>query len=266
MSDATPGVLAHSSDESSVPLSFSLEVRGGLTGFRRRPILGDRFLIGSDPVCDLRLDGRLAAPLHCVLRRDGARLEAERLSDLPMAVNGTPVDHDELESGDTLGVGPVRLIVHALQVAFDVVRPGDLLDESLAGMKSSRPAAKVLEERSALQLVELIDAEHRRIRELEDRRKAGATALLDAVRRQQRPAPEAVAEQATLGSLVTRLDRLSATLERQAKRSLTGESEIREAAAELLAAQQELLGQADRLWRMASSLADAGRVARRNAA
>lgn len=242
------------------PRTFSLEIRGGRTGFRRRPILGDRFLIGSDAVCDLRLDGRLAAPLHCLLRRDGDHLETERLSGSPILINGLPAEHADLVEGDTLGVGPVRLIVHAHSVRFDIVRPTDDLDAVRCGDSDLSGSA-------ASQLVALIEEEEERVRDFDDRRKAGAAALLDATRRTRHPAAGAFVEvpSSRLGAVVARLVRLTETIERRETRRPASESEVREAAATLFGAQCELLDQADRLLRLARGLTEASSPHRRAA-
>lgn len=239
MSNALSPPSGVSRDESSGTLTFSLEVRGGRTGFRRRPILGDRFLIGSDAVCDLRLDGRLAAPLHCLLHREGDRLEAEGLSGAAIHVNGTPVEAAELAAGDTLGIGGVRLIVHAIAVRFDVVRPGDF---------ESADSGESAPERSASQLVDRIEDEQERIREFQDRRRAGAVALLDAVRRSKRPASGAIAGQTPAAMLQRLHERIEEIASLVAQRPLEAEVSFE--------AKRSLLVSAARLSNLASSLAD----------
>ncbi|MBA3314987.1 MAG: hypothetical protein H0T47_17080 [Planctomycetaceae bacterium] len=266
MSDANIA-LSDALDETRSPLTFSLEIRGGRTGYRRRPILGDRFLIGSDAVCDLRLDGRLAAPLHCLLRRDGDHLEAERLCDVEMTVNGRSVESATLVAGDTLGVGGVRLIVHSVAVRFDVIRPADGLDSphfDRSGFQSGS-----VSERPAAHLVELIERENDRIRDFEDRQRAGAAALLEAVRRSRRPSSGAVAEEATnssLDAIVKRLDQLAGVLERQSEQHIVPGDHPREAASTLIAAQQEVLDRLTRLARLAAAFTDLSRDSSRRAA
>lgn len=252
-------------DGTAGPLSFSVEIRGGRTGFRRRPILGDRFLIGSDPVCDLRVDDRIAAPMHCLLRRDGDHLEVERLTDASILVNGTPVDHAEVGDGETIAIGPVRLVVHAHAMRFDVVRPTDERMEmpDLPGRTASQLART--SGRSAAEVVDLLEVEQDRVREFDERRKAGASALLGVLRQTKRPATEAVAAapSITADALLTKVGRLATTIEHQTARRIRDEHDLRKAADELLAAQRELLGQADRLFRLASALAEADRSHRR---
>jgi hypothetical protein len=204
MSNAHTSLLDVASDDSTGTLTYSLEVRGGRTGFRRRPILGDRFLIGSDAICDLRLDGRLAAPLHCLIHRDGDLLEAEGIGGAPIVLNGAVVEAAQIAAGDTLGIGGVRLVVHAVAVRFDVIRPGDEIEFDNA--VASAPS------RTAAQLVELIEEERERLREFHDRRRAGADALLDAVRRSRRPALGAAVERTPLvilERLVRQLDEVA---------------------------------------------------------
>lgn len=213
MSDAKANPSVAVTKEGAGPLSFSLEIRGGQTGFRRRPILGDRFLIGSDPVCDLRLDGRIGAPLHCLIRRDGAGLEAEQLTNVPMTVNGAPTTYAALKDGDTLGIAQVRLIVHAHTVRFDIVRPADDLFEPHLDA-SAADFVRTVTDRTASDLVGLIEIEEERVRDFDDRRRAGMAALLEAVRRSKRPAPDAAAEEVSgsLDDLVAQLDLLAAKL------------------------------------------------------
>lgn len=213
MSDANVNPSVSVTEENLGPLSFSLEVRGAQTGYRRRPILGDRFLIGSDPVCDLRLDRRLGAPLHCLIRRDGAHLEAEPLTDVAMTHNGVPTTYAVLKEGDTLGIGQVRLIVHAHSVRFDVVRPTDVLLGPHIAATSGNFESEV-GERSASDLVDLIELEEERVQDFDARRQAGMAALLAALKRTRRPAPDAMAEETanSLDHLVSQLDRLSLRL------------------------------------------------------
>ena len=248
------------------PLSFSLEVRGGRTGFSRRPILGDRFLIGSDPICDLRLDGRLAAPLHCLLHREGDRLDVERLTGEPIAVNGAPVEPAALADGDMLAVGSVRRVVHSHLIRFDVVRPADELETPRFETASAEAASRHAGERSAGELSDLIEEEEERVSDFEARQRAGASALLHAVRRTKRPASSAAEElAASADASVSKLGGIIAALAGGAPLRGTSEDAIREAAAELLAARRELLGEAERLLKLARIVAEAARPARQAA-
>jgi len=226
-------------DEPSGALTFSLEVRGGRTGFRRRPILGDRFLIGSDAVCDLRIDGRLAAPLHCLLHRDGDRLEVEGLSDNPVFVNGRRVETAELSAGDSLGIGGVRLIVHSVAVRFDVIRPSDFEEADPTATGSERSASK---------LIGLIEDEQERIREFQDRRRAGAEALLDAVRRSKRPASGAIAGQLPVVMLQRLLDQINEVTSTVTQQPLKAGASFD--------AKKALLAGAERLSKLATTLGD----------
>ena len=226
MSDANSSPSVVGVEGSLGPLAFSLEIHGARTGYRRRPILGDRFLIGSDPICDLRLDGRLGAPLHCLIRRDGACLEAEPLTNMSMTHNGVPTTYALLKDGDTLGIGHIRLIVHAHSVRFDIVRPSDLLMEPHFEVSPEAFEAAVTD-RSANELVDLIELEEEQVREFEARRQAGMAALLAALQRTRRPAPDVMAEQTTssLDDLVSQLDRLSLKLVKVAKARATTEDQ-----------------------------------------
>ena len=213
MSNPTTSLFdAAASENLTGTLTYSLEVRGGRTGFRRRPILGDRFVIGSDAVCDLRLDGRLAAPLHCLIHRDGDRLDAEGICGAPIFVNGQLVEAAQLATGDTLGIGPVRLIVHSVAVRFDVIRPGDDFDGDDA--VASAPM------RTASQLVELIEEERERIHEFQNRRRAGADALLDAVRRSKRLTSGAIAHESSFAKLERLVKQVSEVAEVVAEQQL----------------------------------------------
>ena len=157
------------------------EIRRGRTTQPLRPILRDRFLIGSDGACDLQLDDAGIPPLHCIVRFDGGHLLLEAIAPQPQPiVNEVPTGGALLQDGDAIEIGPFTLTLHVSSAAVKPL-PTDSLRDDPSECRS-------LDELSAEELAELIEAEQSLVEQFESRERLGARALLDAVRhRAQEP-------------------------------------------------------------------------------
>lgn len=243
-----------SSQESA---SLVLEVQKGRTKFRRRPVDGRRFLIGSGRQCDLRLGGDAVPALHSVIHRNGGEIWIDAFAEAPpLRVNGHDVDIVRLEDGDTLEIADFQLVLR-LQVAEAAETPvaspvpENTADGSLAGLTAS-------------QLVELIEKEAALVSDFEDRQQLGAEALLQAVydrttvkgrqaiplpTRSMLPAAE-LQEQSLLGDLervLLQLHSFSQKLESRSHKLLEREATHADAAATLLDAQHQLSEHLDKV-------------------
>lgn len=169
----------HVGSTEAAPVLF-LEICRGRTSQPLRPVLSERFLIGSGDACDLQLAGSEIPTLHSLIRLDGrqARLEAVVTPPLPF-VNGRPVEEGSLRDGDVIEIGPFGLTVHLPGLAV----AGSPPDESVWDDPS---ACRSVDELSAEQLVDLIEAEQALIDQFESRERLGIEALADAALRRAR--------------------------------------------------------------------------------
>ncbi|HUG93877.1 MAG TPA: FHA domain-containing protein [Planctomycetaceae bacterium] len=194
-----------------------LTICRGQTRFPRRPVGDGVFLIGSAPECQLRLGGTVP-PQHSALRPDGAETLIEAVAEFPpLRVNGVECRQSAVRSGDLIEIGPFAL-----------------------GVEAPLPV-----ERSAAELVSLIEAEQAMVDEFESGRLRGGEALLNAVRRRATELTRTSGEPATefledLESAVDLLHDFSNEMERRAGRLSEREAGFARAARRLLDAQQRL--------------------------
>ncbi len=89
-----------------------IEILGGRTRFPRRPIRGDRLVIGAGSHCHLQLGGRMPM-VHSVLSRgrEGWIIEA-LVAEPDLKVRGETTRRTSLNDGDQIQVGPFRLVAH----------------------------------------------------------------------------------------------------------------------------------------------------------
>lgn len=233
-SEQTPG--------SSSPI---LEIVCGKTASPLRPILQDRFLIGSGPRCDLRLGGDDMPLLHSIVHISGGTICIDPVADTPqLLVNGRPGAAD-LQSGDEIVIGRFRMVLHGASVACESQAVSELNADTLETEDQIDPSTL-----SAAELVELIEAEEALIEEFEARRQSGADALLDAVQRRADALPLDTAAPQTeellggIRSAVLSLGQSTRQLEQPAGLS---ESDVQDAAASLLDCQQEIISALDRV-------------------
>jgi hypothetical protein len=94
-----------------------IEILGGRTRFPRRPIQGDRLLIGSGSNCHLQLGGGMPMTHSVVsLGPDGWSIDA-LVAEPKLVVGGEIVRHAGLHDGDLIQLGPFTLVAHLTAVA-----------------------------------------------------------------------------------------------------------------------------------------------------
>ena len=159
---------------------FQLEIARGKTAQPLRPILGDRYLIGSGDWCDLCLGGPQMPVLHSVIHLDGEQVWIDAVAPTPeLTINGHATQFGELQPDDTLQIGVFQFNLRQTKrvskltamPSIDSVQPLPELDE--------------LPSLSASELIDLLAGELELADELERRKQRGTEALLDALRRQQ---------------------------------------------------------------------------------
>jgi len=266
-----------------------LEICRGFTKSPCRPVRTGRFLIGAGPHCDLRLGGRQMPTLHSILLVNGCDILLEAVASTPpLKVNGEITQSVRLKDGDLIEIGSIEFFarhsqtIPSTQIAPEIANGVEELQgvgaiglvKLTAGFVGGVPK---LDELSALELNDLIEAEQHTVEQFEGKREMGATALLQSALERARttvgresdtadllPTPIAsttIAENDSseinasasdaleiqlleeLECVVKQLDRYSEQLEQQAEQLLRREASFAEASAELLDAQQQLASQ-----------------------
>lgn len=165
-----------SEDHATIHLTF--EVLHGRTRYRERPVLGERFTIGSGAACDLRLGGSNMPALHSIVTIDGDEITVESLTAEPeLFVNGIVTRSAALHDGDILRIGGVELQTRVTIGAH--VSAKTTFDEE---------PHRSPEEMSALELVEQIERDQALIDEFESKQKLGEDALLESILSHRRSA------------------------------------------------------------------------------
>lgn len=201
-----------------------LEVCRGQSTQPLRPVLKERFLIGSAEACDLQLSGSDVPALHSVLVLGNGRVTFERVGSAPEALlNGRPVETALLNDGDVLEIGPFSLGIHVPGTTRQHQRP------SPAAWHDPSDCME-LDQFSAEDLIDLIEAEQQLVEEFDARQALGLAALMEAVLSHKQAATDEPAETvpfapsspepqensgalAGLEGLVQQLGRLAAELE-----------------------------------------------------
>jgi len=226
-----------------------LQITRGRTNNPKRPIHGDRFLIGSGEWCDLRLGGSMPV-LHSVVQVDGPAVWLETVVESPpLDVNGRSVRSCELQDGDELQIGPFSLVFcDERNVQHEtLMRPIDIEDV----LALDTPDVD-LSELTATELVDLIERDEELASEFARRQEQGAAALLDRIRE------EAVAESAQsspesqsldvlneLQSAIHSLNELAGELKHHSG-EMSGE-EFSQATSSLMNFQQDIVGRLDQV-------------------
>lgn len=193
-SSAVPQIHASGSAVSTPSENLYLEIGRGKTSFPKRPITGDRYLIGSGDWCDLCLGGKQMPTLHSVIHRDGEQLWIDAVNASPeLRINGQLATFAELTDGDCIEIGSFELTIH-----FSNLKSSGAASTGPYRVVSAADACEIdeeqkLEDMSAAELVDLIEAEMEMVEEFDRRKKRGAEALMDAIQRHQPAAPVTVA-------------------------------------------------------------------------
>lgn len=133
-----------------------IEIRGGRTRFPRRPLQGDRLLIGSGSNCHLQLGGGMPMAHSVIsLGPEGWVIEA-LVAEPKLVVAGEVVRRASLHDGDLIQLGPFTLVAHLTAVAQnELLAPIDLPSTlALANHESAD-----LSELSAEELVDRLTAD-----------------------------------------------------------------------------------------------------------
>ena len=152
-----------------------LEICRGRTTQPLRPILRERFLVGSDAACDLQLAAAGIPPLHSIIRLDGGQLVFEAIAHEPQpTINEVRTRAALLQDGDVIELGPFTLTLRISSAAART-RPSNSVWDDPSECRN-------VDELSAEELADLIESEQTLVEQFESREQLGARALLDAVR------------------------------------------------------------------------------------
>ncbi len=103
---------------SSASSSFVLVIERGRSQYPRRPIEGNRFLIGSGSNCHLQLGGQIPI-LHSIIIPQGNSLWIDAfVADPPLKVNGQTIRESELHRGDLIEIGSFVFSVDQEEIAL----------------------------------------------------------------------------------------------------------------------------------------------------
>ncbi len=166
-----------------------LEVRRGRTRFPHRPLLSDRFLIGSGTNCHLQLGGGLPM-LHTLLTREQGRWRVEAIApEPPLLINGTTCRCQTLCPNDVIQLAEFEFVFHHGDGPVLTVKNEDMnaMRDSDADQRTGRLRSvcrKEAGELSASQLVDRLKGELELIDRLGHDRKSAANGLLRAILRQ----------------------------------------------------------------------------------
>lgn len=152
-----------------------LEIARGNTQHPVRPVLSDRFLIGSSAACDLRLGGGRIPPLHSlIVRESDGRYRWERVAaTAEMDCNGRPVESVILNDGDHVRIGSMEFVVR--------LQPGSVVRSVVAGIADESPNVEDPSELSANEIAERLEGDWSLVEKFEGRRRLGVETLLDAI-------------------------------------------------------------------------------------
>ncbi len=235
-----------------------LEICRGRTRFPQRPILGPRFYIGSGAGCDLRLGGMDFPAIHSVIQTRENGVWFETLAAAPaVRINGELTTGEWLRDGDRIEIGAFQFLAHSVPLLPPV---------AIADAPSMEQGTDVeqVSELSASELTDRLDVEMNEVERFQKGQRAGAHALLQALRRRpMQPAQPAarsipampsvawgtatfVAQQefqADLDRLCKDLEELTTTLERRSETISQREFQFAQAAEALLETQRQLVAQ-----------------------
>lgn len=163
--------------------TICLEVLRGSTQHPQRPFPMGRFLIGAGEQCDLRLGGAGMPVLHSILIVDAEGALVEAVAPSPaLRVNGEARPSARVQIGDTFAIGGFEFVVQLPNAEAEVEQPRATMTSEHA-TQSAEQLDDDLAMKSAIELVELIEAEVHHIEDFQSRRQLGAEALLQAALR-----------------------------------------------------------------------------------
>ncbi len=273
-----PELPPTAADPHSVPLDRAprmiLEICRGRTRFPQRPISGPRYFIGSGPGCDLRLGGTDFPAIHSLIQTRENGVWFETLADSPAVhINGELTHGEWLRDGDRIEIGAFQFLAHLLPMLPPI---------AINTAELPRRTVAQVSELSASELADRLDDEMAGVAHFENGQRAGAQALLQAMRRQKlltpqtvrvtvkraQPQPVVVAAanaaqhdfQGDLERLSKDLEDLASTLERRSETISKREIQFAQAAESLLESQRQLVSQLESALERAAELAAAREV------
>jgi len=258
-----------------------LEICRGRTRFPQRPISGPRFFIGSGAGCDLRLGGSDLPAIHSLIQTRENGVWFETLAAAPAArINGELTTGEWLRNGDRIEIGAFQFLAHSVPLlppmaitSLPAGQPGT--DIEAASLPDQ--AIEHVSELSAAELTEHLDVAMNQVERFQNGRRAGAHALLQALRRRTMQPPQPVARaipalptvpwgtantaaqhefQADLDRLCKDLEELTSTLERRSETISQREFQFAQAAESLLESQRQLVAQLESALEHAAQLSE----------
>ena len=262
-----------------------LEICRGRTRFPQRPISGPRFFIGSGEGCDLRLGGTDFPAIHSLIQTRENGVWFETLAATPPArINGELTSGEWLRDGDRIETGAFQFLAHLMPM----LPPSAVSDSPLPRvpneanvMAEPQPAVAQLSELSATELADRLNVEMHQVESFHNARRAGAHALLQALRRRSAERPAELAQpaqphaqwapamaatsaqnefQGDLDRLCKDLEELTSTLERRSETISQREIQFAQAAQSLLETQRQLVAQLESALEHAAQLSEAREV------
>lgn len=256
-----------------------LEICRGRTRFPQRPISGPRYFIGSGAGCDLRLGGSDFPAIHSLIQTRENGVWFETLAAAPPArINGELTTGEWLRDGDRIEIGAFQFLAHAVPLLPPVaIADGVGQRQSVDATVDSLPeqAIEQMAELSAVELADRLDVEMHQVEQFQNGRRAGAHALLQALRRRSlvaaHPAARAIPGlpaapwatpapqhefQGDLDRLVKDLEELASTLERRSETISQREYQFAQAAESLLETQRQLVSQLESALEHAAQLSE----------
>ena len=231
-------ILVHSTSHHGMNLSqrstgnlvLLLTINQGRSRFPDRPVLGERFLIGGSPSCDLCLSAPEMPPLHSLIVNSGREYHWETMMSDPVVRHNDRVrEFFALNEGDHVSIGEITFDVRLRPLSEIAERLGvDPQTLSVNGPADECPGIGELGTSSAANLVNRLERDMRWIEQVDRRRQMGADAVLHTVKRQI-----AVSEQSNplieeprllerLEHLVSQLARFTDGLQRRAGETAAG--------------------------------------------
>ena len=258
-----------------------LEICRGRTRFPQRPISGPRFFIGSGAGCDLRLGGSDLPAIHSLIQTRENGVWFETLAAAPAArINGELTTGEWLRDGDRIEIGAFQFLAHLVPLlpptAIGTQPAGQPGYATESGSLSDKETEQV-SELSAAELTERLDVEMNQVERFQNGRRAGAHALLQALRRRSLAPAQPVARaipslpsvpwgsanavaqhefQADLDRLCKDLEELTSTLERRSETISQREFQFAQAAESLLETQRQLVAQLESALEHAAQLSE----------
>lgn len=219
-----------------------IEIRRGRTQYPRRPIAADRFLIGAGSSCHLQLGGDNMPFLHSLIVRTEGDTTIEAFVPSPeLRVNGAAVKSAMLGDGDTIAIGGIEFAVH-LQPSLETEAEDPLHTPIPLNLADS--AEEEVADLSAEELVVRLEAAEAEVEAYDAAQRAGAAALLEAVRSAAAPiAPAAAVDDDVEAELLSELSTFSIELEQRLTALRQQEDAQRIRAEALLSAQDKLAEQ-----------------------